>query len=89
MEWGVKVITEAINRQYAWRAMNMTVVKTLEYPLVALTLTEEECNYIMTPILEGGLPRSRIFRNIPWVILYGDKYHQGLEIQNLYKIMRL
>ena len=89
VEWGTKVRTGDINRQYAWRAMNMNVVKTLEYPLVVLTLTEEECNYIMTPILEGELPRSGICRNIPWVVLYGDKDHQGLETQNLHTIMRL
>ena len=69
--------------------MNICVMKTLEYPLVALTLTEEECNYIMASILEGGLPRSGICRNIPRVFLYGDKEHQSLGMHNLHTTMRL
>jgi hypothetical protein len=30
MVWGAKVRTGAIDRQDAWRAMNMTIMKTLE-----------------------------------------------------------
>ena len=56
----------------------MTVMKTLKYPLVALTLTEEECNYIMAPIVKGGLPRAGIYRNIPWEVIYGDIEYQCL-----------
>ena len=35
---------------YAWVAMNTTILKTLQYPLPALTLTESECNHIMALI---------------------------------------
>ena len=89
VEWGSKVKTGAICRQDAWRAMNMTIMKTLEYPLVALTLTEKECDYIMAPVLAGGLPRAGICRNIPRSVLYGSLEHQGLGMHNLYNTMGL
>ena len=87
MVWGAKVRTGAIDRQDAWRAMNMTIMKTLEYPLVALTLTEKECDHIMAPILDGALPKAGICRNIPRAVLYGDPEHQGLGVHNIYTTM--
>ena len=69
--------------------MNMTIMKTLEYPLVALTLTEAECDFIMAPVLAGGLPRAGICRNIPRSVLYGSLDHQGLGMHNLYTTMGL
>ena len=87
--WEAKVRNGAIFRQDAWRAMNMKIMKILEYPLVTLTLTEVECDFIMTPILTGGLPRAGICYNIPRLVLYGSLDHQGLGMNNLYTTMRL
>ena len=89
MAWGAKVRTGAIDRQDAWRTMNMTIMKTLEYPLVALTLTEKECDHIMAPVLAGALPRAGICRNIPRAVLYGNPEYQGLGVHNLYTTMGL
>ena len=46
LEWRDKVRTGAIDQQDAWKAMNMTIMKTFEYPLVALTLIEKECEVV-------------------------------------------
>ena len=69
--------------------MNMTTTKALEYPLVALTLTEEGCDYIMVLVLQGGLPKAGICRNIPRTVLYGSLDHHELGIHNMYTIMGL
>ena len=69
--------------------MNMTIIKTLEYPLVALTLTEEECDFIVALVLAGGLLRAGICINIPRSVLYGSLDHQGMGMHNLYTTMGL
>ena len=88
-DWTAKVRTEAINRHDAWKALNLTIFKKLEYPLVALILIEEECDYIMTPVLNGGLPRAGIYRNIPRAILYRKTENQGLSLHKLHTTMGL
>ena len=39
----------------AWYVLTATIMNTIEYPLLALTLTEQERNYIMAPVLMRGL----------------------------------
>lgn len=63
-DWREKIRTGHLTRKDAWDALQMTVLKTLEYPLVALTLTEDECTHIMAPILERGLPAAGICRTM-------------------------
>ena len=87
VEWAEKVRTGAIDRKDVWQALTLTIMKKLEYPLLALTLTEDECDYIMSPILQSGLPRAGICRNIPRALLYGRKEHQGLGLNNLHTTM--
>ena len=69
--------------------MNMTTTKALEYPLVALTLTEEDCDYTMAPVLQGGLHKAGICRNIPRSVLYGSLDYQRLGMDHLYITMGL
>ena len=62
-------------------------MKKNEYPLIALTLAEKECNHIMAPILESGLPKSGICRNTPRALIYGHKKHQGFVLHKLHTTM--
>jgi len=60
----------------------------LEYPLLALvTLTEDECNFTLAPVLKSGLPMAGICRNMPRADVYGDATHQGMGLHNLYTAM--
>lgn len=54
-KWLEKVRLGLLTRFDAWTYFNSTVMKTLEYPLLALTLIEAEQNKIMVPVLSGGL----------------------------------
>ena len=82
--WYEKVRVGHLTRYDAWMALNSTVMKTLEYPLLALTLTEEECKKIMAPILKGGLPKIGMCRTLPRKIVYGSLKNQGMGIHNLF-----
>ena len=89
VKWAEKVRTGAIDKRDAWQALTLTIMKKLEYPLLALTLTEKECDFIMAPILKSALPRPGLCRNIPRALLYGRKEHQGLGLNNLHTTMGL
>ena len=71
VKWVEKVRTGAIDKRDAWQALTQTIMKKLEYPLLALTLTEDEGDFIMAPILNSGLPSAGLCRNIPRALLYG------------------
>ena len=82
--WKEKIRVGHLIHNDAWTALTTTVMKSLEYPLLATTLTEQECSYIMAPILEGGLPLSGICRNFSRAVVYGPIKHLGLGLHNLY-----
>ena len=49
VSWAEKIRTGTIDRRDAWQALTLAVMKKLEYPLLVLALTEDECDYIMAP----------------------------------------
>lgn len=44
--------------------------------MVALILSKSQCDYIMVHVLDGGLPRAGICKNMPRADLYGDLDHK-------------
>ena len=83
-EWHDNILLGHISRDLAWQASQTTIMKTLEYPLVALTLSEEDCNKIMKPVKTATLAKTSINRNYPSAILYRPKKEGGLVLNNLY-----
>jgi hypothetical protein len=47
-------------------------------------MTEKECNFIMSLVLQDGLPCSGIVRTLPHTLIYGTTKYQGLGIPSLY-----
>ena len=82
--WSDHVRTSHLSSTEARLALDSTIMKTLTYPLPALTLTEPECNKIMKPILDAALAKTRISRSFPHYVLYGPKSEKGLGFANLY-----
>ena len=82
--WKDHVQAGHIDRKEAWQAISTTIMKTIQYPLPALTLTKEECKHITAPILEAGLPKSAVCRNYPRAVLYGPKKEGGMGLWDPY-----
>jgi hypothetical protein len=76
--------TSFLKEQEANAALKTAILKKLEYPLPALSLTETQCVAIMRPVLAAALPKAKYNPNFPWSPLYGPRGHQGWEIHNLY-----
>ena len=83
-EWGSNVRSGHLNRHEAWLALNSTIMRSLLYPLPALTLTEEQCTKIMAPVIAAGLNCLGVSSKMPRKIVYGNKDEFGLGITNLY-----
>jgi hypothetical protein len=65
IQWADAMKTGKISRPEVWLAITSTIWKTLTYPLPALNLTKEQCEKIMAPILQYGLPNMGVCRNFP------------------------
>jgi hypothetical protein len=66
----------------SWYSLNSTVMRTVEYPLMATTLTKKELDTIMAPVIKYGLRSSSIQRNMPKALVYSPIDMQGLNIHH-------
>ena len=62
-DWADRLRTSFLSENEAVQALHSTILKKLEYPLLAMTLTREECDQILQPIFKAALPKARINRN--------------------------
>lgn len=81
-EFADQIRTGFLNKWDAWYAINSTIMKTLEYPMLATTITEKEWDFIMRPIREAGLPKVQVSSKYPKRLMYGPKEFQGLGIMH-------
>ena len=83
-EWADRIRVSFLGESEAAKALQSTVVKKLEYPLLALTLTREECDYILRPLYTAILPKTRINRHFSRAMLRAPGGLLGLEFPCLY-----
>ena len=83
-EWRDNINSGHLNREDAWQALETTIMKSLQYPLKALTLSKAECDSIMQPILQAGLNNASISRNYPRDVAFGSTDEGGLGMEDLY-----
>ena len=89
MENKTKKLAESIRTGYlqkheAWTALTLMAMKSIEYPLPALTLKEEECDRIMRPLLKAYLPKAGVVRTFKRDLVYATLKKQGLGLKNPY-----
>ena len=68
----------------SWTALTAVAIKSIEYGLPALTMSEDECTKIMWPLLQGYLPKSGLHRKYPRDVLYGKVDLHGLGLKNIF-----
>jgi hypothetical protein len=83
-KWADQIWTGRLSQADAWVALWSMIMKTLEYPLLATTLTKQQCRHIMAPIRNTALPAMGINKNLAHDIMYGSIKAQGLGIPWLY-----
>ena len=83
-KWADAIRTKHISKHDGWYCLNNTILKTLEYPLMATTMTRKQCNALMTPILKAGLPKSQVQCSMPRAIVHGSLSVQGFDLHHLH-----
>ena len=85
--WAERIRVSYLKEKDVKTALNSTIMKTLECPLLALMLTEKDCEDIMRPILLAALPKAKYNRYMSRATIFRPKSHLGLDIHHLYHTM--
>ena len=80
LKWADAVRTKRINPTEAWYSVNHTIMKTIEYPLAATSISPSDMQDIMRPILQAALPKARIQRHFPRKLVYGTLQSEGFSV---------
>ena len=62
-DWADRLRISFLSESKVAQAIQTSIMKKLEYPLLAMTLTHEQCDHILKPLLQTALPQNRINRN--------------------------
>jgi len=65
-------------------SLKNVIMWKLCYPLVTMTFSLQQCQQIMAPILQLGLPKVGAVHTFPCAIAHGPLDFGGLEIPHLY-----
>jgi hypothetical protein len=82
--WAEKVRSGRFSPAEAWFSIQFCIMKSLEYPLIATSLSKAQCNQIMKPIRDARLPALGINRNLTLEVVHGPKRYQGVGIPDLW-----
>ena len=76
--WAYRVRSGHIINQYVWHYYQSTINKSLDYPLVATNMTENQCKNIKYPDLVTVLKSAGLTSNFQIDIVAGIYYLLGL-----------
>ena len=82
--WGNYMKEGSLRHYESWVTLNTTIIKSLEYPLAATTLSQSELRHIVSPAINSGLHCSGFGKHFPRSILYAPYSAQGMALPNLF-----
>jgi hypothetical protein len=82
--WGESAVLGALHPFEIWTALTTGILKTLEYPIAATSLSKKDFREILSPAIGPALSASGFSKSFPRAILYAPASIQGLGVQNLY-----
>jgi hypothetical protein len=87
--WAEQMRTGSIRRDEAWLALQSTIWRTFCYPLNAVNLTTQQCEQIMSPVLQYALPAMGVCRNFPRSLVFSSTQYMGLGIKHLHMLQEI
>jgi hypothetical protein len=84
--WADRVRTGSFSHAEAWYSLQFCLMKSLEYPLMATSLSKTQCNDIMKPIRAAVLPALGINRHLSLVVAHAPQLYQGVGIPDLWTV---
>lgn len=88
-EWADRVHSGNFSKKDAWVALNALVLKKMEYLLLTLNLSKDECDKIEMALFKAGLPKIYTEFSTPQDVVYDLYDHQGASLHPLYSTMIL
>ncbi len=85
-KWADQVRTGRFSHAEAWFSLQYCVMKSLEYPLMATSLSKAQCDKIMKPIRASALPAIGINRHLTLAVVHGPQKYQGVGIPDLWTV---
>ena len=80
--WNKKIYTSGLRRHDVTKAVNMTIVRTIRYGLVATALNFKQCDKLTRTLLRVALPKMGIVRTASNVLATAPIRYRGLGIVN-------
>ncbi len=87
--WVEQMRTGVIKKNETWLALQSTIWRTLCYPLNAVNLTKQQCEAIMSPILQYALPAMGICRNFPRALVFSSTKYTGIGIKHIHTLQEI
>jgi len=84
VQWKNHMVSAKLTRAAADFGIRQVLLPKLRYPLVATTFSETQCQEILKPVLQQGLPSLGINRNFPRAVAHGPVMYHGLNLPNLH-----
>jgi hypothetical protein len=85
--WSQQIKKSTLRDHEARTAMNITIMKKLEYPLVAVTLTRKQCDKIMSTLVTTSLSKAGYNHNFPRKAVHGPPSLMGGGVHHIYATM--
>lgn len=83
-EWCENLRTKGFSKKETWHSFQSSIMRTLQYPLLATCMIKKEINKIMSPLLQTVLSRAGICKTISRDIVYSSLEHKGLNVADLW-----
>ena len=83
-EWANEVYKSNLTKSDIAMGVKTSLYPSITYGLLATAMTEAEANEIFKPIREKVLPKMKICRSAPAILVHGPEEYGGLEIKDLY-----
>jgi hypothetical protein len=84
--WAELVCSGRFTHAEAWFSLQYCIMKSLEYPLMATSLSKVQCNKIMKPIRSAALPALGLNHHLPLDVVHGPQRYQGVGIPDLWTV---
>jgi hypothetical protein len=81
-DWAELIRSGQITKNDWWYALNMTIMKTFEYPMAATCLSRIQWDHVMAPVLEAVLNSMQFSSKSPHAMVYGPINSQGLGVKD-------
>ena len=85
-KWALKIANSHINPYEAYTAFELVLLPALVYPIGAIPITEEQCQYILGPALKALLPKLGFSATMARDLVHSPSRYGGPGLINLYTL---